>query len=235
MFATNQKLRNFLLSQQAIYSQCPQGYVYPAMHPTMGVWYLCISVWTSIVIHVIIGDAKCRDWCEEQANVPHFFMFDKSKLAERIRSIEGLSADERSALLELLNNQKKYGLVWEEKPEEVEEQLQNQLPVLTEVVEKRIIGAQMPSSASSGAQPSLVAENNNSAPNHILIEGDNLHALTCLSYTHEGKIDVIYIDPPYNTGNKDFVYNDRFVDTEDAYRHSKWLSFMPIAARTCRI
>ena len=64
------------------------------------------------------------------------------------------------------------------------------------------------------------------APNHILIEGDNLEALTALSYTHEGKIDVIYIDPPYNTGNKDFVYNDAYVDTEDAYRHSKWLSFM---------
>lgn len=64
------------------------------------------------------------------------------------------------------------------------------------------------------------------APNHILIEGDNLEALTALSYTQEGKIDVIYIDPPYNTGNKDFVYNDAYVDSEDAYRHSKWLSFM---------
>ena len=64
------------------------------------------------------------------------------------------------------------------------------------------------------------------APNHILIEGDNLEALTALAYTHEGKIDVIYIDPPYNTGNKDFVYNDSFVDREDGYRHSKWLSFM---------
>jgi adenine-specific DNA-methyltransferase len=63
-------------------------------------------------------------------------------------------------------------------------------------------------------------------PNHILIEGDNLHALTALTFTHEGKIDVIYIDPPYNTGNKDFKYNDTFVDKEDSYRHSKWLSFM---------
>ncbi len=63
-------------------------------------------------------------------------------------------------------------------------------------------------------------------PNHILIEGDNLHALTALTFTHEGRVDVIYIDPPYNTGNKDFKYNDRFVDREDSYRHSKWLSFM---------
>ncbi len=59
-----------------------------------------------------------------------------------------------------------------------------------------------------------------------MIEGDNLHALTALTFTHEGKIDVIYIDPPYNTGNKDFKYNDTFVDKEDSYRHSKWLSFM---------
>lgn len=65
-----------------------------------------------------------------------------------------------------------------------------------------------------------------SAPNHILIEGDNLEALTALTYTHAGKIDVIYIDPPYNTGNKDFIYNDSYVDSEDTYRHSKWLSFM---------
>ncbi|GAB1450262.1 hypothetical protein MASR2M47_03180 [Draconibacterium sp.] len=48
------------------------------------------------------------------------------------------------------------------------------------------------------------------SPNHILIEGDNLHALTALTFTHEGAIDVIYIDPPYNTGNKDFKYNDTF-------------------------
>lgn len=67
---------------------------------------------------------------------------------------------------------------------------------------------------------------NNDLPNHIIIEGDNLEALTTLAYTHEGKIDVIYIDPPYNTGNKDFIYNDSYVDSEDNYRHSKWLSFM---------
>ncbi len=63
-------------------------------------------------------------------------------------------------------------------------------------------------------------------PNHTIIEGDNLVSLTTLAYTHAGKIDVIYIDPPYNTGNKDFVYNDDYVDRDDAYRHSKWLSFM---------
>ena len=133
---------------------------------------------------------------------------DKSALVEKIKSLEGLTNDEKADLIGLLRSHKKYGLVWEDKPEEVEEKLRDQLPVLTEVKEQTIL-----SDATD-------------APNHILIEGDNLEALTALSYTHEGKIDVIYIDPPYNTGNKDFVYNDSFVDSEDSYRHSKWLSFM---------
>ena len=50
------------------------------------------------------------------------------------------------------------------------------------------------------------------SPNHVLIEGDNLNALAALTYAYAGKIDVIYIDPPYNTGNKDFIYNDSFVE-----------------------
>jgi adenine-specific DNA-methyltransferase len=133
---------------------------------------------------------------------------DKTELIKKFRDLEGLTDEEKSNLIGLLRQHKKYGLVWEDKQEDVEERLREQLPVLTEVKERRII---------SDAPD---------APNHILIEGDNLEALTALSYTHEGKIDVIYIDPPYNTGNKDFVYNDAYVDTEDAYRHSKWLSFM---------
>lgn len=133
---------------------------------------------------------------------------DKNELVDKIRGIEGLTNDEKSALIELLRKQKKYGLVWEDKPEDVEERLREELPVLIEDTDKAIIST------------------DTDAPNHILIEGDNLEALTALAYTHEGKVDVIYIDPPYNTGNKDFVYNDKFVDKEDAYRHSKWLSFM---------
>lgn len=133
---------------------------------------------------------------------------DRKKLIERINSINGLTADERSALLGLLKEKKVYGLVWEDKPDEVEKRLKCELPVLKEVVSKAIIS------------------DNADAPNHIIIEGDNLESLTTLAYTHEGKIDVIYIDPPYNTGNKDFVYNDSYVDSEDSYRHSKWLSFM---------
>ena len=133
---------------------------------------------------------------------------DKAELISKLQTLEGLTNDERSSLIGLLREHKKYGLVWEDKPEDVEERLREELPVLREVKNKAILSDEP------------------EAPNHILIEGDNLEALTALSYTHEGKIDVIYIDPPYNTGNKDFVYNDSFVDTEDSYRHSKWLSFM---------
>ena len=61
---------------------------------------------------------------------------------------------------------------------------------------------------------------------NYLIEGDNLHSLKILEKTHRGKIDVIYIDPPYNTGNRDFIYDDNYVDKNDGYRHSKWLSFI---------
>lgn len=133
---------------------------------------------------------------------------NKTELAGKIKLLEGLTEDEKSALLGLLHEQKKYGLVWEDKPEDVEQKMEDELPILKEVKERAIIS------------------DDPSAPNHILIEGDNLHALTALTYTHQGKIDVIYIDPPYNTGNNDFIYNDRFVDKLDGYRHSKWLSFI---------
>ena len=134
--------------------------------------------------------------------------YNKNELVRKIQSLQELSNEEKSALLELLRTHKKYGLVWEDKPEEVEERLRSELPVLKEVKERAIIS------------------DDPDAPNHILIEGDNLEALVALTYTHAGKIDVIYIDPPYNTGNRDFIYNDAYVDREDGYRHSKWLSFM---------
>ncbi len=133
---------------------------------------------------------------------------DKYALGKKIKEAEEFTDEEKSELLRLLRTHKRYGLVWEEKTEDVEERLRDELPVLREVRER-----------------ALVCDDAD-APNHILIEGDNLEALTTLAYTHAGKIDVIYIDPPYNTGNKDFVYNDRYVDSEDSYRHSKWLSFM---------
>lgn len=134
---------------------------------------------------------------------------DKNKLKQKIEELEGLTNEEKSELIKLLRSQKKYGLVWEDKPEDVEQRMLNEQPVLVEVPERAI--------TSDDAE----------APNHILIEGDNLEALTALSYTHAGMIDVIYIDPPYNTGKTDeFKYNDKYVDATDGYRHSKWLSFM---------
>jgi adenine-specific DNA-methyltransferase len=132
---------------------------------------------------------------------------NKTDLIQKVKALDGLSQDERAYLINLINTKKKYGLVWEDKPEDVEEQLLEMLPVLKEVKDKAIV-------------------NGEDYSNHILIEGDNLHALTALTFTHEGKIDLIYIDPPYNTGNKDFFYNDDYVYKEDGYRHSKWLSYM---------
>ncbi len=63
-------------------------------------------------------------------------------------------------------------------------------------------------------------------PFHTVINAENFHALQALLYTHEGKVDAIYLDPPYNTGARDWKYNNDFVDTDDAYRHSKWLAMM---------
>ena len=136
---------------------------------------------------------------------------DRRKLIERVQMLDGITDDERAALLGLLRESKTYGLVWEDKPEDVEDRLREELPVLVERNDDKV--------------HSIISDNPD-APNHIIIEGDNLEALSTLAYTHAGKIDVIYIDPPYNTGNKDFIYNDSYVDSEDSYRHSKWLSFM---------
>jgi len=102
---------------------------------------------------------------------------------------------------------KKFGLVWMDVPEEFEEETRNGMPVLKEVDEKAVV-------------------NDDGKPTHILIEGDNYHALTCLNYTHKSKVDVIYIDPPYNTGAKTWKYNNDYVDENDPWRHSKWLGLM---------
>lgn len=138
----------------------------------------------------------------------------REQILTKIKQSGILTDDEHDYLAGRL--QQHYGLLWEDRSEDVETRLRAELPVLVEVPERRIL----PPSADS---ETLFEEN---APNHILIEGDNLHALSTLAFTHEGKVDVIYIDPPYNTGNKDFRYNDRFVEKEDSYRHSAWLAFM---------
>ena len=123
------------------------------------------------------------------------------------KSLQDYTKEELIEQIKSLKKSKKFGLVWEDKPEQVAIDCETKLPVLTEVAERAITKAE-------------------DQPTNLIIEGDNYHSLSTLNYTHAGSIDVIYIDPPYNTGNKDFVYNDRFVDKEDGFRHSKWLSFM---------
>ena len=115
------------------------------------------------------------------------------------------------------NSETQYGLRWMDVPEAFETEAENAIPTLEEV-------------------PGKAISNDDGKPTHILIEGDNFHALTCLNYTHKGQIDVIYIDPPYNTGSDGFVYKDKrvldkfpdgtTVPTDHPLRHSYWLSFM---------
>ena len=102
-------------------------------------------------------------------------------------------------------NGKKYGLVFEEHREKIDELLEENAPVLVE-------------------QEDLFIDNGGEM--NFLIEGDNLAALKLLEKTHKGKIDVILIDPPYNTGDKDFIYDDNYVDSDDEFKHSKWASFI---------
>jgi adenine-specific DNA-methyltransferase len=103
--------------------------------------------------------------------------------------------------------EKKYGLVWEEHTEQVDKMLTENIPVFSEVTERKI-------------------ESNPELPYNFLLEGDNLQSLYLLEKTHKGRIDVIYIDPPYNTTNEGFTYDDKKVDKNDVYCHSKWISFM---------
>jgi adenine-specific DNA-methyltransferase len=137
-------------------------------------------------------------------------LIDQARLDGRNEEVAHLEK-----ILKLLNT-KKYGLVWEEHAELVEEEMKTRIPVFIEDETRKING-----------DPEDKDYN-------FLLEGDNLHSLHLLEKTHAGKIDVIYIDPPYNTGNKDFKYNDRFVDKTDSFSHSKWLSFMERRLRIAR-
>lgn len=114
-----------------------------------------------------------------------------------------------------LKDRKKYGLVWEEKPEDVVLQCAENVPVLREIKTRKLV-------------------TDNSLPTNILIEGDNYHSLSVLNYTHRGKIDLIYIDPPYNTGNTSWKYNNKIIDKEDVFRHSKFITFMEKRLRLSR-
>ena len=106
--------------------------------------------------------------------------------------------------------EKKYGLVWEEHEEAADIKMKTHIPVFTEKEDKEIIG------------------NPESEYYNFLLEGDNIYSLRLLEKTHKEGINFIYIDPPYNTGNKDFVYGDEYIGEDDLFRHSMWLSFMSV-------
>lgn len=169
-----------------------------------------------IGVHFSNGKVRLKDGGIGVSMSTNISKEKREKLVEKIKAIKTYIAtapqDENTvqlltyiAEIEKDIKGKKYGLVFEEHREQIDEVLETNTPVLTE--EKDLFidnGGQM----------------------NFLIEGDNLASLQLLEKTHKGKIDLIYIDPPYNTGNKDFVYDDVFVDSNDTFRHSKWLSFM---------
>lgn len=144
--------------------------------------------------------------------MPNLSQLRRQKMLEFLSKIKEEHKDDDDMLIALgeIENEltsKKYGLVWEKHEEAVDVKMRTHIPVFTEVKEREIVAAP--------------GESYN-----FLLEGDNLHSLYLLEKTHKGRIDLIYIDPPYNTGNKDFTYDDKYIDEEDAFRHSKWLSFM---------
>ena len=135
----------------------------------------------------------------------------RAEMLEYLNHLKEIHTDDESRIalgkIETALTEKKYGLVWEEHEEEVDKQLVHNIPVFREIEDKKIIG-------------------DNTSDFNFILEGDNLHSLKLLKKTHMGKIDVIYIDPPYNTKNKEFIYNDTRIGEDDTYRHSKWISFM---------
>lgn len=135
----------------------------------------------------------------------------RDKMLKTLSEIKkNISDEETLNSLSLIENEltkKKYGLIWEEHEERVDKELETQIPTFEEIKNKEIVC-------------------NPEEKFNFLLEGDNLHSLYLLEKTHKEKIDIIYIDPPYNTGKEDFIYNDKIIDEMDGYKHSKWLSFM---------
>lgn len=135
----------------------------------------------------------------------------RDKMLKTLSEIKkNISNEETLNSLSLIENEltkKKYGLIWEEHEERVDKELETQIPTFEEIKDKEIMC-------------------NPEERFNFLLEGDNLHSLYLLEKTYKEKIDIIYIDPPYNTGKEDFIYNDKIIDELDGYKHSKWLSFM---------
>ena len=133
--------------------------------------------------------------------------YTKEELVNFVINSHELDNEAKSQLIKMLRENRSYGIVWEDNPEDALLYLKDNLAYFSE-------------------QNKALISNNKTAPNHILLEGDNIHVLSSLVYTHEHSFDVIYIDPPYNTGAKDWMYNNNYIDSNDNYRHSKWLSLM---------
>ena len=135
----------------------------------------------------------------------------RDRMMAKLEELKAIHSDDESimALNEIENalKEKKFGLVFEEHSEMVDEMLRENIPVFTADPERRIC-------------------KDENSPWNFIIEGDNLQALYLLEKTHKGKVDCIYIDPPYNTGAHDWKYNNNYVGVDDGYRHSLWLSMM---------
>ncbi|PAD76378.1 site-specific DNA-methyltransferase [Paenibacillus campinasensis] len=151
--------------------------------------------------------------------MPNLSQIKRQRMLEFLNKIREEHNDDASLIAineietELFN--KKFGLVWEEHEERVDIEMLTKVPVFSEVVDREIVS-------------------DKNLPYNFLLEGDNLHSLKLLVKTHKGNIDLIYIDPPYNTGNEDFMYEDDYVNEDDGFRHSKWLSFMDERLRLAR-
>lgn len=143
----------------------------------------------------------------------------RERMLEFLESLKAEHTDDKSirAFTEIENQlrDKKYGLVWEEHTERVDELLEDNIPVFIEDKHRQI------ATSADGFY-------------NFILEGDNLQSLYLLEKTHKGSIDVIYIDPPYNTLKSGFTYNDTMVDMTDDYRHSKWLSFMNVRLKIAK-
>ena len=153
--------------------------------------------------------------------MPNLSQLKRERLLSFLQKLRQEHKSEDDALIAIgeIENEltsKKYGLVWEQHEEAVDVKMSDSIPVFTEVPEREITAA--PGEAYN-----------------FILEGDNLHSLRLLEKTHRGWVDVIYIDPPYNTGGKnDFVYDDLRIDDTDCYRHSKWCSFMSLRLRLAK-
>lgn len=144
--------------------------------------------------------------------MPNLSQMKRERMMAFLQKIKDEHRDDDEMLIALGEieselNAKKYGLVWEQHEEAVDVMMQDNIPVFTEV-------------------PELEITSNEDSKYNFILEGDNLHSLQLLAKTHRGRIDLIYIDPPYNTKNKDFIYDDKRIDSTDGFQHSKWLSFM---------